>query len=53
MTADMRGPVGHDARIVLFRSAHGVHEFATADRDFGRLGMIKVSTPLKSLPYGG
>lgn len=40
------GPQVHDARIAALCRQHGVREFWSADRDFGRFGELKVRNPL-------
>jgi uncharacterized protein len=44
--AMVRGPVVHDARIAALCLQHGVHEFWTADRDFGRFPKLRTRNPL-------
>ena len=44
----IRGPLVHDARIAALSLAHGVTEFWTADRDFGRFPDLKTHNPLQS-----
>lgn len=44
----IRGPMVHDARIAALSLAHGVTEFWTADRDFGRFPDLKTHNPLQS-----
>ena len=43
----VRGPVVHDARVASLCIGHGVTEFWTADRDFGRFPNLRVRNPLQ------
>jgi uncharacterized protein len=45
-TARAVGPLVHDARIAALCRQHGVREFWTADRDFGRFPDLPVRNPL-------
>lgn len=47
-TGRVRGPMVHDARIAALCLDHGVTEFWTADRDFGRFPNLKTRNPLQS-----
>jgi uncharacterized protein len=40
------GPTVHDARIAALCLQHGVREFWTADRDFGRFPSLRTRNPL-------
>ncbi|MEZ4460299.1 MAG: TA system VapC family ribonuclease toxin [bacterium] len=40
------GPMVHDARIAAICELHGVVEFLSADRDFGRFPGLKTRNPL-------
>ena len=40
------GPQVHDARIAVLCEQHGVHEFWSADRDFGRFPGLNAVNPL-------
>jgi toxin-antitoxin system PIN domain toxin len=40
------GPLVHDARIASLCLEHGVRELWTADRDFGRFGVLPFRNPL-------
>jgi toxin-antitoxin system PIN domain toxin len=40
------GPQVHDARIAALCQSHGVREFWSADRDFGRFPALQVKNPL-------
>lgn len=40
------GPRIHDARVAALCLAHGVREFWTADRDFGRFPALRTRNPL-------
>jgi uncharacterized protein len=42
----VRGPMVHDARIAALCHQHGVREFWTADRDFGRFPSLRTRNPL-------
>ncbi len=42
----VQGPMVHDARIAALCLQHGVREFWSADRDFGRFAALKVKNPL-------
>lgn len=42
----VQGPMVHDARIAAICIANGVQALWTADRDFGRFGMLEVVDPL-------
>ena len=42
----IRGPMVHDARVAALCIAHGVTEFWTADRDFGRFPGLAARNPL-------
>ncbi len=42
------GGMVHDARLVAICVAHGIREFWTADRDFGRFPEFRVRNPLVS-----
>jgi toxin-antitoxin system PIN domain toxin len=46
IAADARGGLVHDARIAAICLSHGVSEFWTADRDFGRFPALRVRNPL-------
>ena len=41
------GPLVHDARVAAICLAHGVREFWTVDRDFGRFPRLRVRNPLQ------
>lgn len=43
----IRGPMVHDARIAAICASHDVQVLWTADRDFERFGMVKISNPLR------
>lgn len=43
----VRGPMVHDARVAAVCLAHGVTEFWTADRDFGRFPDLPTRNPLQ------
>ena len=45
-TARAVGPLVHDARIAALCRQHGVREFWTADRDFGRFPDLPARNPL-------
>jgi len=40
------GPMVHDARVAALCISHGVSEFWSADRDFGRFPDLRVHNPL-------
>lgn len=44
--ARVQGPMVHDARIAAICLSHGVREFLTADRDFGRFPALHTRNPL-------
>jgi uncharacterized protein len=44
--AGVRGPMVHDGRIAALCLQHGVREFWTADRDFGRFPSLRTRNPL-------
>ena len=44
--AQVQGPMVHDARIAAICLSHGVDEFLTADRDFGRFPALRTRNPL-------
>ena len=44
----VKGPMVHDARVAALCLAHGVTEFWTADRDFGRFPELPTRNPLQS-----
>lgn len=46
VSGKIRGARIHDARIAAICLQHGVRELWSADRDFGRMGAIKVINPL-------
>lgn len=46
MNGKVRGPLVHDARIAALCISHGVTEFLTADRDFGRFPTLSTRNPL-------
>ncbi|MGH8900367.1 MAG: type II toxin-antitoxin system VapC family toxin [Egibacteraceae bacterium] len=41
------GPLVHDARVAALCIAHGVREFWSVDRDFGRFPPLRVRNPLQ------
>lgn len=45
-SARVQGPMVHDARIAAICLSHGVDEFLTADRDFGRFPELRTRNPL-------
>jgi hypothetical protein len=45
-SANVRGPMVHDARIAALCHANGVRELWSADRDFGRFPDLTVRNPL-------
>ncbi len=45
MTAQVKGAVVHDARIVAICLAHGVRALITADRDFSRFPQLAYECP--------
>ena len=46
MSGRIQGPMVHDARIAAICLSHGVEEFWTADRDFGRFPALRTRNPL-------
>lgn len=46
MTAKVRGPRIHDARIAALCLHHGIRELWSVDRDFSIFPQLKVSNPL-------
>jgi toxin-antitoxin system PIN domain toxin len=47
-SAQVAGPMIHDARIAALCIQHGVTELLTADRDFGRFRNLKTRNPVLS-----
>ncbi|HEY9064188.1 MAG TPA: TA system VapC family ribonuclease toxin [Burkholderiaceae bacterium] len=45
-SAQVRGPMVHDARIAAICVDHGVREFWSVDRDFGRFPSLTLRNPL-------
>lgn len=46
VAAAVVGPMVHDARVAAICIEHGVTEFWSADRDFGRFAALKAVNPL-------
>lgn len=46
ISAQISGPMIHDARIAVICMQNGVTELFTADRDFGRFPQLKTRNPL-------
>ena len=46
VSAQVQGPMVHDARIAAICIGHGVRELLTADRDFGRFSALASRNPL-------
>ena len=50
LAGNLAGPVIHDARVAAICRQHGVKTVWSADRDFSRIGGIKVVNPLLRTP---
>jgi uncharacterized protein len=46
LSAQLSGPIVHDARVAAICLDHGVEEFWTADRDFSRFPGLRTVNPL-------
>lgn len=47
LSARLKGPQVHDARVAAICLQHGVRQLWTADRDFSRIAGLKVHNPLR------